>query len=69
MWLLGFELQTFGRAIGCSYPLSHLSSPFLVFLTRGFLYVALAEMASVAQNNFKLIQINCFCLQMLELKV
>lgn len=35
----------------------------------GFHYVALAEMASVAQNNFKLIQINCFCLQMLELKV
>jgi hypothetical protein len=26
MWLLGFELQTFGRAVGCSYPLSHLSS-------------------------------------------
>jgi hypothetical protein len=23
MWLLGFELQTFGRAVGCSYPLSH----------------------------------------------
>jgi hypothetical protein len=27
MWLLGFELQTFGRAVGCSYPLSHLTSP------------------------------------------
>jgi hypothetical protein len=27
MWLLGFELRTFGRAVGCSYLLSHLSSP------------------------------------------
>jgi hypothetical protein len=27
MWLLGFELWTFGRAVRCSYPLSHLTSP------------------------------------------
>jgi hypothetical protein len=27
MWLLGFELLTFGRAVGCSDPLSHLTSP------------------------------------------
>jgi hypothetical protein len=27
MWLLGFELRTFGKAVGCSYPLSHLTSP------------------------------------------
>jgi hypothetical protein len=27
MWLLGFELRTYGRAVGCSYPLSHLTSP------------------------------------------
>jgi hypothetical protein len=27
MWLLGFELLTFGRTVGCSYPLSHLTSP------------------------------------------
>jgi hypothetical protein len=27
MWLLGFELRTFGRAVGYSYPLSHLTSP------------------------------------------
>jgi hypothetical protein len=26
MWLLGFELRTFGRAVKCSYPLSHLAS-------------------------------------------
>jgi hypothetical protein len=32
MWLLGFELPTFGRAVGCSYPLSHLTSPkFLLY--------------------------------------
>jgi hypothetical protein len=31
MWLLGFELWTFGRAVGCSYPLSHLTSPAQVF--------------------------------------
>jgi hypothetical protein len=27
MWLLGFELRTFGRAVGCSYLLSHSTSP------------------------------------------
>jgi hypothetical protein len=27
MWLLGFELRTFRRAVGCSYPLSHVTSP------------------------------------------
>jgi hypothetical protein len=33
MWLLGFELQTFGgRAVGCSYPLSHLTSPAIIFM-------------------------------------
>jgi hypothetical protein len=26
MWLLGFELWTFGRAVGYSYPLSYLTS-------------------------------------------
>jgi hypothetical protein len=31
MWLLGFELLTFGRAVGCSYPLSHLTSPRSIF--------------------------------------
>jgi hypothetical protein len=34
MWLLGFELWTFGKAVGCSYPLSHLTSPMIaVFKT------------------------------------
>jgi hypothetical protein len=32
MWLLGFELWTFGRAVGCSYPLSHLTSPACISL-------------------------------------
>ena len=30
MWLLGFELRTFRRAVRCSYPLSHLTSPIQV---------------------------------------
>ena len=28
---VGFELWTFGRAVGCSYPLSHLTSPYYAF--------------------------------------
>ena len=36
MWLLGFELRTFGRAVGCSYPLSHLTSPLLLFIIKLF---------------------------------
>jgi hypothetical protein len=38
MWLLGFELRTFRRAVGCFYTLSHLTSPnnfFYIF----FLYL------------------------------
>jgi hypothetical protein len=31
MWLLGFELWTFGKAVGCSYPLSHRTSPTAIF--------------------------------------
>jgi hypothetical protein len=37
MWLLGFELWTFGRAVGCSYPLSHLTSPTKLFLKHGLI--------------------------------
>jgi hypothetical protein len=36
MWLLGFELWTFGRAVGCSYPLSHLTSPYFYFQDKAF---------------------------------
>jgi hypothetical protein len=32
MWLLGSELWTFGRAVRCSYPLSHLTSPIWILL-------------------------------------
>jgi hypothetical protein len=35
MWLLGFELRTFGRAVGCSYPLSHLTSPRMEYFNLG----------------------------------
>jgi hypothetical protein len=41
MWLLGFELWTFRRAVGCSYPLSHLASPItgiLFLLVIGILF-------------------------------
>jgi hypothetical protein len=39
MWLLGFELWTFGRAVGCSYPLSHLTSPNLFLKKENFLKI------------------------------
>jgi hypothetical protein len=36
MWLLGFELLTFRRAVGCSYPLSHLTSPHRALIKNTF---------------------------------
>jgi hypothetical protein len=39
MWLLGFELWIFGRAVGCSYPLSHLTSPIDQFFICVFINV------------------------------
>jgi hypothetical protein len=50
MWLLGFELQTFGRAVGCSYPLSHLTRPELYFV---YYYLKLSE---VVLNSDLIIQ-------------
>jgi hypothetical protein len=38
MWLLGFELWTFRRAVGCSYPLSHLTSPPHFLFKDSFIY-------------------------------
>jgi hypothetical protein len=32
MWLPGFELRTFRRAVGCTYLLSHLTSPWYTCL-------------------------------------
>jgi hypothetical protein len=49
MWLLGFELRTFGRAVGCSYPLSHLTSPSILALTR------LAESVVTGNNRLQLL--------------
>ena len=43
MWLLGFELRTFGRAVGCSYPLSHLTSP------AGPVYIASSRIAKAEE--------------------
>ena len=51
MWLLGFELLTFGRAVGCSYPLSHLTSPkaqlLITSLNDSFLIVSHAHMTQI----------------------
>jgi hypothetical protein len=51
MWLLGFELWTFGRAVGYSYQLSHLTSPFFAFLKNifilNFVYVYLLALVNV----------------------
>jgi hypothetical protein len=41
MWLLGFELRTYGRAVGCSYPLSHLTSPPSFIFKKFVLFLAL----------------------------
>ena len=38
MGLLGFELWTFGRAVGGPYPLSHLTSPRKINIIRFFLH-------------------------------
>jgi hypothetical protein len=35
MWLLGFELRTFGRAVSALNPLSHLTSPWIFFCISG----------------------------------
>jgi hypothetical protein len=36
MWLLGFELRTFGRAVS-ELNLSHLSNPAIFLFVKGFL--------------------------------
>jgi hypothetical protein len=36
MWLLGFELLTFGRAVGCSYPTEPSHQPFSLDLKAPF---------------------------------
>jgi hypothetical protein len=44
MWLLGFELQTFGRAVWCSYPLSHLTSPKVFFFLDVYLLLYISTL-------------------------
>jgi hypothetical protein len=53
MWLLGFELLTFGRAVGCSYPLSHLASPQSDLLSANpKLFVLFAVFSTVIQSYY-----------------
>jgi hypothetical protein len=51
MWLLGFELWTFGRTVGCSYPLSHLSSRFVDFNLGSGIQI---KVVSLAQQELSL---------------
>jgi hypothetical protein len=54
MWLLGFELLTFGRAVRCSYPLNHLTSS-VCFQDRVSLYSpGCSGTHSVDQTGLKL---------------
>ena len=53
MWLLGFELWTFGRAVRCSYPLSHLTSPGKIS-SRIFLATTLAISVLVGKASTQL---------------
>jgi hypothetical protein len=66
MWLLGFELLTFGRAVGCSYPLSHLTSPTEGFLSLPiedkFLCVVLAVLELTLYTRLALNSQICPCL-------
>jgi hypothetical protein len=65
MWLLGFELLTFGRAVGCSYPLSHLTSPQYMFLARllnvGRLYLHVLMFNSVLLVNMYFFALEPYC--------
>jgi hypothetical protein len=68
MWLLGFELRTFGRAVGCSYPLSHLTSPALVFFETGFLSVDLAVPELTLKTRLATQRSTCLCLLSARIK-
>jgi hypothetical protein len=52
MWLLGFELRTFGRAVGCSSPLSHLTSPSVLLLNM-LLFQSQKNLSSQKQKRKK----------------
>ena len=51
MWLLGFELGTFGRAVGCSYPQSHLTSPTARFLIGSRFLFCFLNVESLQTSN------------------
>jgi hypothetical protein len=53
MWLLGFELRTFGRAVGCSYLLSHLTSPgrWISEFEASLVYRVSSRIARATQKN------------------
>jgi hypothetical protein len=53
MWLLGFELWTCGRAVGCSYPLSHLTSPVLGFYVTEYYLTVKNEITKFTSNRAK----------------
>jgi hypothetical protein len=59
MWLLGFELRTFGRAVGCSNPLSHLTSPLKISKVENciFLFLRLGFTMSVARLKEQLYRV------------
>jgi hypothetical protein len=63
MWLLGFELLTFGRAVGCSYPLSHFTSPmfivlsFITFAAQIKILNRILKNAKFSQNAFALVRV------------
>jgi hypothetical protein len=48
MWLLGFEIWTFRRAVRYSYQLSHLTSP------RNSLFIAVEKLKVKVLRTFKL---------------
>jgi hypothetical protein len=53
MWLLGSELWTFGRTVGCSYPLSHLTSPNCDIFNCLFLISALLPHIYAVSLNYR----------------
>ena len=63
MWLLGFELWTFGRAVGCSYPLSHLTSPGIFFIA--FLPTEKSRQAITVIDYRRNVSVDVLCLHIL----
>jgi hypothetical protein len=61
MWLLGFELRTFGRAVGCSYPLSHLTNPEeLILNNTSYTYFYPIDISSLELSVFSSLALSGF---------